>query len=293
MKKSEALNILDLQDGASDDEIKKAHRKLIIENHPDKFGQDAQARMKAEEKTKLINEARDTLLSRKWDPEYATAGTPYGAPFSYQPYTKPSEGSTSDGAGQNPFSGWPFEGVDFVWTTWDAQGNQHTYRPSSGQNPFNGQSPFGGRGRENPFSTANPFTGSIPFYFSAFGATLSPEQLLAHEKRSLRTDIELIVVKALILALCCAFSLPAMGFYLYAIISIGQGIYKRLSILSIFLVMPLLLLAFVFMPVANSPIGLFTIALFVLALGFDISNLRKHHRVISTLKQKIAHQDVD
>ena len=81
MKKSEALNILGLQDGASDDDIKKAHRKLVIENHPDKFGADAAARAKAEEKTKLINEARDVLLSRKWTPEYSTAGTPYGAPF--------------------------------------------------------------------------------------------------------------------------------------------------------------------------------------------------------------------
>lgn len=46
MKKSEALNILGLQDGASDDDIKKAHRKLVIENHPDKFGADAAARAK-------------------------------------------------------------------------------------------------------------------------------------------------------------------------------------------------------------------------------------------------------
>lgn len=90
MKKSEALNILGLQDGASDDDIKKAHRKLVIENHPDKFGADAAARAKAEEKTKLINEARDVLLSRKWTPEYSTAGTPYGAPFTYQPYTRPN-----------------------------------------------------------------------------------------------------------------------------------------------------------------------------------------------------------
>ena len=37
MKKSEALKILGLADGASDDEIKKAHRKLVIAHHPDKF----------------------------------------------------------------------------------------------------------------------------------------------------------------------------------------------------------------------------------------------------------------
>lgn len=127
MKKSEALNILGLQDGASDDDIKKAHRKLVIENHPDKFGADAAARAKAEEKTKLINEARDVLLSRKWTLEYSTAGTPYGAPFTYQPYTRPN-GNGQNSQGDNPFAGWPFSGVDFVWTTWDAQGNPHTYR---------------------------------------------------------------------------------------------------------------------------------------------------------------------
>ena len=36
MKKSEALKALGLTEGATDDDIKKAHRKLIIENHPDK-----------------------------------------------------------------------------------------------------------------------------------------------------------------------------------------------------------------------------------------------------------------
>ena len=290
MKKSEALKILGLQDGASDDDIKKAHRKLVIENHPDKFGQDEAARAKAEEKTKLINEARDVLISRKWDPEYATAGTPYGAPFSYNPYTsRPANGTGSGGVGGsggagNPFAGWPFEGASFVWTTWDAQGNPHTYRPGDGSNPF-------GRGSANdPFSTANPFTGSIPFDFSGFGTPLTPEQQLDKEKRSLKVDLEFIGVKAVILALCCLFSLPALGFYLYTVISIGQGIYKRLSIFSAFLVMPLLLLAFVFMPVANSPAGLITIAFFAIAAGFDISNLQRHYRLIKTLKQKITNQ---
>lgn len=289
MKKSEALKILGLSDGASDDEVKKAHRKLVIENHPDKFGQDADARTKAEEKTKLINEARDVLLSRKWDPEYATAGTPYGAPFSYQPYTS-RPGGSAPGSGQDPFAGWPFEGVNFVWTTWDAQGNPHTYRPGDAANPFEGN-PFGGDPANNPFSAANPFTGSIPFDFSPFGTTLTPEQLLSREKRSLRTDLEFLVAKIAILAVFCLFSLPAMGLYLYAVISAGQAIYKRLKFLSIFLVMPLALLAFVFMPVANSPVGLFMIALFAFAVGFDISTFRKHYHLISTLKQKIAGKD--
>ncbi len=51
-EKSTALKHWGFSEGASDEDIKKAHRKLIIENHPDKFGQDAAARAKAEEKTK-------------------------------------------------------------------------------------------------------------------------------------------------------------------------------------------------------------------------------------------------
>lgn len=39
MKKSEALKILGLTDGASDDAIKSAHRKKVRENHPDQFAQ--------------------------------------------------------------------------------------------------------------------------------------------------------------------------------------------------------------------------------------------------------------
>ena len=138
MKKSEALKTLGLQEGASEDDIKKAHRKLIIANHPDKFGQDEAARAKAEEKTKLINEARDVLLNHSWDPEYTTSGTPYGAPFSYNPYTatRPQGGQAGQGT---PFEGWPFSET-FVWTTWDENGNKTTYT-STGGNPFAG-SPF-------------------------------------------------------------------------------------------------------------------------------------------------------
>lgn len=150
MKKSTALKTLGLSEGASDEDIKKVHRKLIIENHPDKFGQDAAARAKAEEKTKLINEARDVLLNHSWDPEYASAGTAYGAPFSYDPfaaaygqnpfggrsarYAAKSQGSAGNPRGTNPsgnpFNGWPF-GETFVWTTWDSSGQQHTYTSST------------------------------------------------------------------------------------------------------------------------------------------------------------------
>lgn len=62
MKKSEALDILGLSDGATDDAVKQAHRKLVIAHHPDKFPLGSKEREDAEEFTKRINEARDVLL---------------------------------------------------------------------------------------------------------------------------------------------------------------------------------------------------------------------------------------
>ena len=46
--------MLGLQEGASDDDIRAAHRKLILQTHPDKGGSDYLA--------SKINEAKDVLL---------------------------------------------------------------------------------------------------------------------------------------------------------------------------------------------------------------------------------------
>jgi curved DNA-binding protein CbpA len=54
MTRAEALKVLGLQEGASNDEIRAAHRKLIAQNHPDKGGSDYLA--------SKVNEAKDTLL---------------------------------------------------------------------------------------------------------------------------------------------------------------------------------------------------------------------------------------
>lgn len=323
MKKSEALSTLGLQDGATEDEIKKAHRKLIIENHPDKFGQDADARAKAEEKTKLINEARDVLLNHSWDPEYSTAGTPYGAPFSYNPYT-----ATSQQGGQqqgNPFAGWPFA-ESFVWTTWDENGNKTTYTSTSGTpfegNPFGagpfswadpfrsagaGQasSPFGdaasgnsgkgatgsGQRRQDPYASSNPFAGqnsfSSVFDFSQFfPSEPTKEELLREAKADLKLDIELIAVKAVILALAFLTSAPATGLYLYTIISIGQGIWKRLNFLSLVLLVPFAMLAVIFTPGGDATIGIIALAVFICAVVFDLANVVRHTKRIVELKRK-------
>ncbi len=300
MKKSEALKTLGLADGATDEEVKKAHRKLVIENHPDKFGQDAAARAQAEEKTKLINEARDVLLNRSWDPEYSTQGTAYGAPFSYNPYTATHPGTGQAGQA-NPFEGWPFGSETFVWTSWDENGNKTTYT-STGGNPF-----AGGFNGSNPFAWTDPFkagtsggsgvAGASPFGSSSFAEAVfnsffpeppTAEQLLKEAKADLKLDAELIAVKLVILALSFLLSAPATGLYLYTLISIGQGIWKRLSFLSLIFLVPFAMLAVIFTPSGDAAIGIIALLVFVCAVGFDVSNVVRHAKRIRELKKTVG-----
>jgi len=54
MSRAEALKVLGLEEGASADDIRAAHRRLMLQNHPDKGGTDYIAAK--------INEAKDVLL---------------------------------------------------------------------------------------------------------------------------------------------------------------------------------------------------------------------------------------
>lgn len=54
MTRAEALRVLGLSEGASADDIRAAHRRLIVQTHPDKGGSDYLA--------SKINEAKDVLL---------------------------------------------------------------------------------------------------------------------------------------------------------------------------------------------------------------------------------------
>lgn len=56
MSRAEALSVLGLNEGAKDDDIRAAHRKLIQQNHPDKGGSNYLAAK--------INEAKDVLLRK-------------------------------------------------------------------------------------------------------------------------------------------------------------------------------------------------------------------------------------
>ncbi len=65
MRLDDCYRLLELDPGASDVEVKRAHRDLTKVWHPDRFGHDASLRQKAEEKLKAINEAYETIRASR------------------------------------------------------------------------------------------------------------------------------------------------------------------------------------------------------------------------------------
>lgn len=218
MKKSEALKILGLSSSYTEDDIKKAHRQKIRENHPDQFS-DPEKKAAAEEQTKLINEARDVLVNKRWDPEYGPRtgagynpyanpyGNPfggYGNPYSYRPGAGP-QGNPFGGSGQNPFQGgFPF---DFVWTSWDGTGKSQ----GGAYNPFDFSSMF----NRQPAKTA--------------------AQVLEEEKRSLKRTAGFIGAKVLAAGICLATEALPMGISIYVLLTLVFALYRETSGCSRFL----------------------------------------------------------
>lgn len=63
--------VLGVSKSATDDEIKRAYREKAKKFHPDNFADDENAREMAEEKMKDINEAYDTIMNLRRDPNSA------------------------------------------------------------------------------------------------------------------------------------------------------------------------------------------------------------------------------
>lgn len=267
MKKSEALDILGLADGASDDAVKQAHRKLVIAHHPDKFTLDSPERAEAEELTKRINEARDVLLNRSWTPEFDPRRDP--RPYAGNPYAHPTQRPGGAPGAGDPFAGWPFgQGygagqagqagpgrVTYVWTSWD---DPRAAGAAGGGQPF------------DPFDPFAPFR-------AAAEPRQTPEEVRAETRRDAQREALMIAVKVLLLAVFSLFGSPATGLFLYVMASVLFGLYKRLGSCLIGCIVPLALLGaplvFLIAPKQGAVTGGLAVA-FLVAVLFDVVNVR-------------------
>lgn len=282
MKKSEALRALGLRNGATDDEVKKAHRKLVIEHHPDKYPLDSPEHAKAEELTKQINEARDVLLNRSWTPEFDPRRDP--RPYAGNPYAHPGAPTASGGspAGQDPFAGWPFSPgqTTYVWTSWDGV-HTSTTPPGSARGAGGAGGSRGPGGPSDPFG-GNPFAGADPFDpFAAFRVAARPaktrEQLRAEAARTLKLEGAVIAGKLAVVALMAAAGSLATGLFVYVVASVLWGLWKRFGGCLFYVAIPLALfgapLIFLIAPRDGALTGALLLA-FLFAALFDYSNVK-------------------
>jgi len=123
MSKRDYYEILGVSKSASDDEIKKAFRKLAVKYHPDKEGGD-------EAKFKEANEAYEVLKDKQKRQRYDQFGH-----------------AGVGGSGGGPQGGNPFEGFDFngqnvnfdggafgdIFSQFFGGGGQQTYGPAKGR----------------------------------------------------------------------------------------------------------------------------------------------------------------
>ena len=267
MKKSEALKILGLAQGATDDEVKQAHRKLVIAHHPDRFALGSKEHAEAEELTKRINEARDVLINRSWTPEYDPRRDPrpYANPYAH-PTGASRGGASGAGSGQeqaDPFAGWPFSqgqgGTTYVWTPWDGA------RPAGGS--AQGASPFG----------ADPFDPFAPFW-AASAPQKTPQQQLDEARAALKREAGVVAAKVAVLVVLALIGSLATGLFVYVVASFVYGLWKRFGSCLIGLLLPVAIFMMQFVFIIAPRQGAVTIGLAVfsfVAVLFDAANLRK------------------
>lgn len=286
MKKSEALKILGLTDGATDDDIKKAHRKLVIAHHPDKFPLDSKEHAEAEELTKQINEARDVLINRSWTPEFDPRRDP--RPYAGNPYAHPSgygtgsQGQGASGQGSDPFdpfAGWPFGTpgqTTYVWTSWDGM-----HGASRGQGGTNAGWPFGDFNVEyDPFDPFAPFR-------ATHADEQTSEEIYAKAKRELTAEAGVVAGKVAALAVLSIAGSSATGLFLYVMASIIYGLYKRMGSMLVMLLVPIMIfgapLIFMLAP-HNGLVGAPLTFAFLISVLFDVQNIRDKWRIYSAAK---------
>ena len=277
MKKSEALKTLGLADGATDDEVKRAHRKLVIAHHPDKFALDSPERAEAEELTKRINEARDVLLNRSWTPEFDPRRDP--RPYANNPYAHPGRPGSSAAPGQDPCAGWPFAG-----------GQGSPFGQGTGTGPAPGRTTYvwtswatGGPGAGGPFDPFDPFAP-----FRAAEPRKTPQQVCTDAFYRPQNMVLAVAGKAAVLAGAALLGSVATGLFFYVMISLILGLWKRLGSCLIGFIVPIALLGAPFVFLIAPRQGAVTVGLavfFLAAVLFDVKNLRNVLRAYRAAKR--------
>lgn len=151
MSKKDFYTILNVQRGASDDEIKKSYRKLAMKLHPDKNP----GNKKAEEQFKELSEAYDILSDPKKKEMYDQFGH-----------------AGTQGGGQGGFSGNPFGGAGGFGGGFSGQSNAEGFQDIFGDvfGEIFGQRGTGGPRARRPQKGADlRYTLNIPLEEAATG----------------------------------------------------------------------------------------------------------------------------
>lgn len=287
MKKSEALHILGLEEGATDEQVKKAHREKVRTNHPDRFTNPDQ-KAAAEDKTKLINEARDVLLSRKWDPEYGPRTGGYGNPYN-NPYTTYRPGTSGTGSAGGQGYAWP-GGVGWTGTYTSGQpGGTGQGTGQGGQVDWSGI-PFTYVWSWNDTDADGVFD---PWEAIFAGATRKTDkELLEEAEQRLSMDYKMMAGKTVMLLLCGITGNLALGMFAYAFITLIYGFYRSQKGCGAILLLPFLMviapLAGLFAPRAGVQLTGGSLVFFAMALYYDINNMRQDRETRDSLKTRVA-----
>ena len=294
MKKSEALKVLGLSEGASDDEVKKAHREKVRANHPDRFTDPAEKQV-AEDKTKLINEARDVLLSRKWDPEYGPRSGGYGNPYN-NPYTtyRPADSSWPGGFGWTGWAGTPGPGTASGTGPAGGSGAGNWQPGQGGRVEWGGMPPFWvwtTYTSEGASETGSGSAGFDPFEV-IFGQTprKSAAELAAEAKKRLGMDALVLAGKTVMLALCAVTGNLAVGMFTYAVVTALYSFLRSNSGCSALFLIPLIIVFGPIIALLTPRLGVQvtggSLLLFAFALYWDFKTIRQDAARYKTLNAK-------